>query len=217
MNWSKRWQTVRRVGICQILLARSWVLLRCDNRVHSALRLPPGSLIIDIGAYLGDFSAYARVNWDARVIAIEPIEEYATQIRKRFRDDGAVEVIPVALGSQYGKLRISLADDGSSAWTEAGESREVPIVDVADIVKDCSITLMMINAEGAEYEVLRRVIDTGQIEQIETLLIQFHKFVPDAKHRRRVIRSRLRATHRLKFNVPWVWEQWIKLDKQSAS
>jgi len=217
VNWGGRWRTVRRVGILQVIFARSWILLRGDERVQSALMVAPESLVIDVGAYLGDFTALARERWSARVIAVEPIDKFCSTLLDRFRKDSSVEIIPGALGAKRGMIQISMADDGSSAWGSSDEQIEVKVMDVAEVINEQIVSLMKINAEGAEFDVLDRLIDTGQIEQIETLLIQFHKFVPDAERRRRVIRSRLRATHRVKFNVPWVWEQWIKLDTQSAS
>ena len=50
------------------------------------------------------------------------------------------------------------------------------VIDVLDIVK---IDLLKLNIEGSEYELLDHLIDTGTIEIVESLLVQFHENVPD--------------------------------------
>ena len=69
-----------------------------------------------------------------------------------------------------------------------------------------SIDLMYMNIEGSEYKLLNEIINTGYIENINFLQIQFHSFVNDSKELRRLIRERLRKTHKCIFNYPFLWE-----------
>ena len=210
MSWRSRWHTLRTVGPSQVLLARTWIALGGDARARKHLNLQPKSLVIDVGAYEGEFTALMRQDWDARVVAIEPIPEFASSLEARFSDDDRVSVLPVALEAAAGFISISLSQDGSSAWVASADSVEVPLVDVADVVSDQQVALLKINAEGAEFDVLDRLVDTGQIMQVDTIQVQFHRFVPGAQARRKDIRIRLRETHRCAWSVPWVWEQWVR-------
>lgn len=210
MSWRSRVATVRRVGIIQVALARAWILLRADDRVRARYRVTPGELVVDVGAYEGEFAADMRAACDAEVLAVEPIPELARALQDRFADDPRVTVLPFALGGADGYIRISLAADGSSAWGDSSDAVEVPLRDVSSVIASRDLSLFKINAEGAEFDVLDRLLETGQIRQIRCLQIQFHRFVPCADSRRRSIRRRLKATHRCSWSVPWVWEQWVR-------
>ena len=218
MTWKSRWTTLRRVGPAQVLLARTWVLLGADERVKSRYRLDESDLVVDVGAFRGDFVADVRSRWGSSVLAIEPIPEFAEELHERFRDDDRVEILQAALGDKEGSISIDQAGDASSSWTprDPGEQKpqmvHVPLVDVAIVIGANQVGLMEINAEGAEFEILNRLLDTGQISQVRCLQIQFHRFVPLASEKRRDLRRRLKQTHRCSWSVPWVWEQWVLLE-----
>ena len=172
MGWQSRLATVRRVGLRQVVLARGWILLRGDDRLRARYPVRAGELVLDVGAYEGDFSADMRQRWNATVWAIEPIPAFADVIEHRFAEDESVQVLRVALGGDEGTLEITLADDGSSAWINDAATVEVHQRDVADVVEDNPIALLKINAEGAEFDVLDRMIATGQISQVRCLQVQ---------------------------------------------
>lgn len=209
MTWKSRYATLRRVGAGQVLLARLWILMKADARLRSRYRVAPGDVVVDVGAFEGEFAADMRSRWNAAVIAVEPIPEFAAMVEDRFEGDPSVSVLPVALGKEDGTTSVALADDGSSAWIEGPDAVRVPMRDVSSVVGDLEIALFKINAEGAEFDVLARLIQTGQINQIKCLQVQFHRFVPGAVRMRAEIRHRLKDTHRCSWNVPWVWEQWV--------
>lgn len=208
MSWRKRIATVRRVGLTQVLLARSWLLFGGDRRSRSRMRVTDGALVLDVGAFEGEFTSYAREVWNARVLAIEPVPEFAAALSSRFKGDEKVTVVQAALGSTSSAVTMSVEADGSSAWGSGSKLITVPCVDVAEVLGSSDVALLKINAEGAEYEILDRLLVTKVIRQIDIIQVQFHKFVPDARQRRRHIREQLSNTHRLTWSVPWVWEQW---------
>lgn len=208
-SWRRRFQTTRRVGLPQILLARTWLLVRGDEWVQRRLTVGPGDWVLDVGAYRGDFTASMR-DRGAEITAVEPIKEFASVLASRFEGDSAVTILPVALGDHEGVTTILLAEDGSSAWVTGGDAEEVNLVDVSKVVGQRRVRLLKINAEGAEFDVLDRLIETRQINRVDLLLVQFHRFVPKAHSRRAQIRRELARTHNCRFNVPWVWEQWTR-------
>ena len=210
MGWRSRVATIRRVGVIQVALARAWIFLRADDRVRARYRVNPGDLVVDVGAYEGEFAADMRDAWDAEVFAVEPIPDFASALKERFAGDSHVTVMPFALGGADGSIQISTAADASSSWVGSRDAIEVPLRDVASVLAARDVSLFKINAEGAEFDVLDRLLETGQIRQIRCLQIQFHRFVPDADRRRKSIRLRLAETHRCSWSVPWVWEQWVR-------
>lgn len=208
MSWRQRYETLKRVGVGQVAMARAWIALNGDDRVHRHLDLAPGDLVVDVGAYEGEFTALVRRDYDAEVVAIEPVPEFIAVLNARFEDDPSVSLVPAALGRESGTISLQPAADSSSAWVLGDSSIQAPLVDVADLVDGRRVALLKMNAEGAEFDVLERLIETGQIHQVDGLLVQFHKFVPGAVARRRAIRRQLRVSHRCSLNVPWVWEVW---------
>jgi hypothetical protein len=68
---------------------------------------------------------------------------------------------------------------------------------------------MKINIEGGEYELLPRMIESGIIDKIKLLQIQFHEISEDSLSQMNKIREKLKSTHNQVFAYPFVWECWI--------
>ena len=67
---------------------------------------------------------------------------------------------------------------------------------------------MKINIEGAEYDLLEHLIDTGLISNIHNIQVQFHDFVSNAEQRMIMLQKELEKTHGLTYQYPFVWENW---------
>ena len=75
------------------------------------------------------------------------------------------------------------------------------------------IDLMQINIEGGEYDILENWIESGLINKIRTLQIQFHHFegIVNPMERRKNIQKNLgNLGYNLKYKFDWVWECWEK-------
>jgi len=57
--------------------------------------------------------------------------------------------------------------------------------------------------------VLTHLIETGYINQITYLQIQFHDFVPEASIKRQLIRNQLSKTHDEAWCFDFIWESWV--------
>jgi hypothetical protein len=53
------------------------------------------------------------------------------------------------------------------------------------------VNLLKINVEGAEYDILDKLIETGYIKNVDNIQVQFHNFVPNAEDRRQKIQTEL--------------------------
>ena len=67
---------------------------------------------------------------------------------------------------------------------------------------------MKINIEGAEYELLTRLIEVGLVKNIKNIQIQFHNFSCDSRVHMEEIQRVLGQTHRLTYQYEFVWENW---------
>jgi hypothetical protein len=74
------------------------------------------------------------------------------------------------------------------------------------------IDLMEINIEGAEFALIKHIILSRIISNINAIQIQFHDFFPEANALRDELRILLKQTHDERWCFPFCWELWIKRD-----
>lgn len=176
--------------------------------------LGPTAVVFDIGAFRGDGAAQIHRLYGSRVFAFEPNQIPYAALEKRFASDPNVVTLPYGLGPADAMMTMEVAGPASSVYggvdSPAGTS-EVEIRDIDAVLQDLAtdrVDLMKVNIEGAEYDLLDRVIATGRIEDVRYLLIQFHEWHHAAHLRRWKIRRKLAKTHDQVWNYPWIWELW---------
>lgn len=141
----------------------------------------------------------------------EPVREFAQGMRRRFAKNRKIHVHNFGLSDHTGKAVISCERDASSLFRRGQISQEVHIVSLRDFLSKTNIrriNLMKINIEGAEYDLLDHLIDTGLATRVDNVQVQFHSFVPNAEQRMRRIQARLAKTHYLTYQYLFVWENW---------
>jgi len=148
-------------------------------------------LVIDVGAYHGDFAAYALETWPkCRVRCFEPQPGKKARIEARFDSDERVRVYPELLSRRsHERLTLSLVETASSVlkehvvqhegsielsswalddwWQEHGE------VDSPDLVK--------LDVQGYELEILKgseALLKTVSVVIAEVNLLDIHAGVP---------------------------------------
>lgn len=170
--------------------------------------LGPGSLVLDVGAFVGTFARDCLQRWGCRVISFEPLHVDALLSAAR----GAWSVEPYGLGARTERVEMSVRNDSSSVFVDAEHPvAEVQMVDVCEAWENLElgiVDLMKINIEGGEYALLERMISSGLVDYVRYLQVQFHPCLPDARTRRAIIRAQLTDTHREQWCVDWVWESW---------
>jgi FkbM family methyltransferase len=108
-----------------------------------------------------------------------------------------VIVHPVALGDEDGTVVLrDCKRDGASVYATIGDSETVQCVDVSQAMDEIGpVDLMHLNAEGAELDILDRLMDTGQIANIERIMVQWHVLSHKKEPKISSIASRLLKTH----------------------
>lgn len=152
-------------------------------RGHSFLSAPIGadSLVLDLGANLGEFSLGMIARFGCRVVAAEPLQELIAKIPEQ----KLLTVLPVAVGGSSGSIAISVFPDrcasicGSAAALETPAVREVPIVTLRELrgrVHAVAVDLMKLDIEGAEIGLFNNSTD-GELLEIGQITIEFHDFL----------------------------------------
>lgn len=177
-------------------------LVRTSHRPyeHDLLRalrvlLPPGALIADVGANIGNHTMYFAAH-GFRVHAFEPNPDAVEYLRRnvlinRFGD--LVQVHAVAAGDHAGTASVALGESEmrlgmARSLPGAGD---IPLVRLDDLLGDEEVALIKIDVEGAEASVVRGaasiiardkpviVVETendGRRHALDSLLSEHHRF-----------------------------------------
>ena len=182
-----------------------------EQRLRYDYDLQTEDVVFDLGGYEGTWSAEISVRYQPMIYVFEPAPAYAVRIARQFAGNDRVRVVDAGLAGETRLLRMGVRDDATGEWTESGETVEARLLEAAEFLdaeRLGEIALCKINIEGGEYELLEHLLDANKIGQFRNLQIQFHLFVPDAQRRMAAIQRRLRQTHELTYQYPFVWENW---------
>jgi FkbM family methyltransferase len=176
------------------------------------------SVVFDVGGYKGEWASSVNEKFKCRVYVFEPMPRFAKSLKSQFSDNRMIEVFDYGLGAVDGVFELTDAADRSSAFRKSRSANTVTVkcrgldARLLDSLGVSKIDLIKINIEGAEYALLMHIIDSGLINRINYLQIQFHDFVPDAENMRSKIRDALSRTHRENWCYEFVWESWQRRD-----
>jgi FkbM family methyltransferase len=184
--------------------------------------LPSSAMVLDLGAYEGSWSMrllnrpQLRDRDDVRIHAFEPEPSAVERCREATAAEPRFELHPFGLAGRRRCEQLTVDGPGSSIYADhlpvrAHGSVAIELRDVAEVLDALDIgriDLIKINIEGGEFELLDRLHETDWLRRINTLIVQFHEFAPDAYRSRRRNRKQLQATHRCTWNYSWVYERW---------
>jgi FkbM family methyltransferase len=180
-------------------------------------------LVVDMGAFDGEWAANVHQEYGARVLSFEPWPAMLSKARQRLAPYPQVELYPYGLAAADKEVDLYQLGPGSTvhadAWQRLDPQAALPaavhvvlrdVIQVFDELDLHRVDVLKINVEGTEYEILDRLIATGYIERCRCVFIQFHEWFPDAYARRRRIHLALRRTHRVDWSDYFVWERWTR-------
>jgi|SRR5579859_906269 len=188
-----------------------WFRDQGDKTLRVEYDLNENSVVFDLGGYEGQWSSDIFARYCCSIHIFEPAEDFALRIRSRFSRNRAIVVHSFGLSNETTRTQIYLNKDATSIFKATSEPEDILLVKASDFLaesKIVSIDLMKINIEGGEYDLLDHLIDTGLVTNIGNIQVQFHDFVTDAERRMTVIQAKLKQTHRLTYQYPFVWENW---------
>ena len=156
-------------------------------------------LVIDLGAYQGEFAQKIYEMYGIRVLAVEPTTEIL-----RLNGHSHITVIPKAAWIEAGTREFG----GNAYWTSSTlePTQKYSCFDILDILAS-PVALLKINIEGDEYEVLNRILQSGVQNHITNFQIQFHQ-VTGYNILYHHLAEELSKTHEKTWGVDWVWENW---------
>lgn len=165
--------------------------------------LTPEDLVIDIGAYQGEWSKEIYRRYKCKLILIEP-GPWANGFEHG-------EVINKAAWIHDGTLKFG----GAFYYTSAHEdpTHEYECFDINTLLQQHEeIALVKINIEGGEYQLLDHIINADLHKRIRNLQVQFHIVELEPWQAwYSGIEGRLKLSHHCLWRYPFVWENWRRL------
>lgn len=161
--------------------------------------LKPDDVVIDLGAYRGEWANEIRARYGCCVVAVEPTDGI---------DGYPCEYIKKLAWTHDGRLKVGGAFYYTSQYEKP--THEFECFDVNSLLtRFDEIALLKINIEGAEYALLDHIINHGHHERIRNLQVQFHQVDPEPwQSWYSSIESRLKQTHEIEWRYAFCWETW---------
>ena len=184
-----------------------WFSIDGDNTLRVEYPLNQDSIVIDIGAYRGDWAKKIYDRYKCVITAYEPVSENYKISYEAIKGLDKVCLKYYGVGKKRESIEISLLADGSSLFREGERKERIELYAVEDELQG-KIDLLKINVEGGEYDILDELIRLGRMPDISNFQVQFHRFVNDYEERYNTIAAALAQTHELTYRFPFVWENW---------
>jgi FkbM family methyltransferase len=172
-----------------------------------------GGVVLDFGGYSGGFALRCERELSAKVYCYEPVPQFQTEISKSLPENSRIELRRHGVAAETRQAAFHLRGEATGECTQAEDAVIVELQSIDDILSrdaPSGVSLMAMNIEGSEYEVLEKLIDTGSIAGIAHLRVQFHLSVPQARERYASIAQGLFKTHKLVWRYPFIWESWSR-------
>lgn len=193
-----------------------WFSCRGDHTLRLSYPLDNNSVVLDVGGYIGDFTAAIYCRYSCNVIVFEPVEEFFKLLSERFQGNTKIKPVMAGIGSSDTSAEIFLDNNSSTLHHQTGTRQQIQLINLTNWTKENnieSIDLLKMNVEGHEFEILENLIESDLISKIKYIQVQFHKFVENCDERRETIRNKLHKTHELQWDFPFVWESWKRKQK----
>jgi FkbM family methyltransferase len=143
---------------------------------------------IDCGAHCGEsiLMAKQRFGYDINTISFEPVPFLANQLIEIHKEDPTVQIQNSAVWIENTTKKFYICDlytDGSSLLNSLNELKEdqyieIPCFDLSSWIKNTFTSedyiILKLDIEGAEYEVLNKMIDNGTIGLINEFWGEWH-------------------------------------------
>jgi len=175
--------------------------------------LNPESQVVDVGGYTGDWAQRIYGRYGCFIDIYEPHPVLADAAQKNFAPNAKVVVFPIGLGNKGGTMTLYGDNVHASVFKNNLRGSHPVVINKASEVfrtryRKRRIHLMKINVEGAEYDILGDLTANFDMTQIDDMVIQFHRNVPDYDIKRNLVRDALARTHAMKWSYDYIFEHW---------
>lgn len=194
-----------------------------NRHLRELLRIPlsKDDIVIDCGANVGEITnILARKG--SKVFAFEPNPYAFMELKRRFKNISNVQCVQAGVHHENGTMRLYLhewAQENQVLWSTGSSILacksniskdnyvEIEVIDFSGFISSLhrNIKLVKMDVEGAECEILMKMINTGIIQKIDYMFVERHDHkIPELKLAMGKIEQML-----LDRNITNVYLDWI--------
>ncbi len=185
-----------------------WVAAKGDEKFRFSYDLTKDSVVYDVGGYKGEWAEPIYDRYSCNIEIFEPVAQFLDILNTKFKSKSKIRIYPFGLAGKTSTAKINVDLEASSLFKHDAKAETIKLEAITDQIRHNKVDLIKINIEGGEYELLERLVETGDIRKFVNLQIQFHVFAPNAYARRKKLQQELSKTHDMTFNYRFVWENW---------
>jgi FkbM family methyltransferase len=192
---------------------KAFYVAEAKDDVRLKYPLTQDSIVIDLGAFKGEWALQIAKRYGCTVFACEPVASIFQECQKAVAGT-KVQACNFAVGGSTREDHITVDADGSSLNMHPSNGMDlekISILAIDEFMQQYQIDrvdLIKLNVEGSEFEIMERLIELGWLDRFTDFQIQFHPTVPNYEKRRVAIQNKLYETHWQTYNFEWVWENW---------
>lgn len=158
-------------------------------------------VFLDIGSHIGETVLEVRKPKYGfeRIVCFEPASVCLLALKALAAEDRRIEVCPFGLGAKNERLELHNPGTLGASILSQGPSETVEIMDAAQWFRanlsPDDFLVVKTNCEGAEVEIINRLLDEGLFDWAVTFLITFDiREFAEHRHKETELRHRLKAT-----------------------
>ena len=173
------------------------------------------SVVFEVGGYEGSWASDIATRYNPFIWWFEPNQIAYQTAKGRIAKHPHIKMYNVGLGDRDGVFVLGGGNCDGASFTKSTSPVQAQMIDVVHFIQDNGIghiDLMQVNIEGGEFLLLPYLINSGIIERINALQIQWHVDFekPDGPHGveiRNKIWCKLAEQYTMTYNVH-AFEGW---------
>jgi len=167
-------------------------------------------IFLDLGANVGKVTEkLLEIDNITKIYCFEPVIKNFKILQKKFGKNDKIKLENKIVWNQKGKVNFSVGSKNchtNSKITKIINDRnydkrkyikqyEIDCIDIYDFIESLNINneeqylVIKMDIEGAEYEVLPRMIEKNSIQKVDILLVEFHKEPIPGKSKKSIIEN----------------------------
>lgn len=187
-------------------------MITFEDRDRFNFPLTQDSVVIDVGAYRGQWAKHISELYHCAILAFEPCKRWFDEASQALVGHPNVKLFHCGLAGSFREVEFGVQNDSTGEFAGSPERETVRLLPIFPfIIEQCGraeFDLLKLNCENGEYDILEKVLELKQAHSFKAMIVQFHINAPDYEKRYEAIAAGLSATHELVSRIPFVWEKW---------
>lgn len=195
-----------------------WRQDRGDEILVLDYPLNENSYVIELGGYQGLWTKRISQKFNCNILVVEPIQEFYNKMITEFdyylkSNREKIKTENAGISTEEKELNFTVDGDATSAHIKSQSLIPIKCYTLEYFMSKHNIEkidLIQVNIEGEEYPLLENWIESGLLQKIKFLQVQYHRIGENYEMRHKKIQDSLREIgFSLRWEYPFVWESWV--------